>query len=473
MNKIIFPKEDIWRLGFHLMPVTGWLNDPNGLCQFGEDYHFFFQYSMDDCYGNSSKKSWGHYTSRDLISWEYCGIAITPEKDFERNGIYTGSTITDTKMHIFYTGNVKLKGDYDYINHGRECCVIYTGSSDGTDYFEKECLIRHTEYPDNITCHVRDPKVWKHTRDGKTIYYMVLGARTKDDVGVVLLYASDNMKDWSFVQEIKSENPLGYMWECPDFFTVGGTQLLSLSPQGVAQQAFKLQNIYQSGYFPVGGEIWGNYTLGEFEEWDYGFDFYAPQTFEDNMGRRILVGWMGIADTPNQVNPTVKMNWQHALTVPREINVKGGKVYQSPVAELKNLRLERHTLEVGELSVQMPTYEVLVANSDREDFEIAIGKDLLLRYDMNEGIFMMEFQNGADGAGQGREIRRARMDHCGEVQILVDRSSVEVFLNGGEKVFTTRFYPQNGESAFRVSGKGALIQFWPLQSMQLTANVKM
>lgn len=471
MDKIKFPKEDIWRLGFHLMPITGWLNDPNGLCQFGEDYHFFFQYSIDDCNGNSAKKSWGQYTSRDLISWEYRGIAITPEKDFERNGIYTGSTITDTKMHIFYTGNVKLKGDYDYINDGRECCVIYT-SSDGMDFSEKECLIRHTEYPDNITTHVRDPKVWKQTRDGKTIYYMVLGARTKEDVGVVLLYASDNMKDWSFVQEIKSKKRLGYMWECPDFFTVDGTQLLSFSPQGVEHQAFKMQNIYQSGYMPVSGEIWDQYTLGEFEEWDYGFDFYAPQTFEDNMGRRILVGWMGIADTPKQVNPTVEMNWQHALTVPREINVKDGKVYQSPIAELKNLRLERHTLNLGEFSGEMPSYEVLLANNVGESFDIVIGKDLLLRYDRKEGIFAMEFQNGPDGAGQGREIRRARLDQCSKVQLLVDRSSVEVFLNGGEKVFTTRFYPQNGKSAFCVFGEGASIQFWYLQPMQLTANLK-
>lgn len=471
MNEITFPKDDIWRLGFHLMPITGWLNDPNGLCQFGDDYHFFFQYSMDDCNGNSALKSWGQYTSRDLIHWVYCGIAITPEMDFERNGIYTGSTLVDQKMHIFYTGNVKLQGDYDYINNGRECDVIYTSSSDGIHFSEKERVIAYTTFPEHISRHVRDPKVWKQVRDGRNVFYMVLGARTKQDVGVVLLYTSENMKNWKFVQEIKSTTPLGYMWECPDFFTVDGVQLLSLSPQGVAQQEFKMQNIYQSGYFPVSGEIFGDYTLGAFEEWDYGFDFYAPQTFEDNSGRRILVGWMGIADTPSQHNPTVQMNWQHALTVPREIRVKNGRVYQTPVAELKRLRTDGCILEQGTTSAALQSYEAMIFNTQGENLEISIGKDLALRYDKQKGIFSMEFENGADGAGQGRAMRRAKLDACREVQILVDRSSVEVFLNGGEMVFSTRFYPLNGESALCVRGDGVKTELWRLQPMQLTSMV--
>lgn len=39
---------DIYRLKLHLMPKTGWLNDPNGLCQFKGLYHVFFQYSPLD-----------------------------------------------------------------------------------------------------------------------------------------------------------------------------------------------------------------------------------------------------------------------------------------------------------------------------------------------------------------------------------------------------------------------------------------
>ena len=40
--------NDKWRLGFHLMPPAGWLNDPNGLCQFKGVYHVFFQYAPDN-----------------------------------------------------------------------------------------------------------------------------------------------------------------------------------------------------------------------------------------------------------------------------------------------------------------------------------------------------------------------------------------------------------------------------------------
>ena len=56
-------KEDPYRLGFHLMPPTGWMNDPNGLCEFEGKYHIFFQYAPEDAHGG--RKQWGHYISDD------------------------------------------------------------------------------------------------------------------------------------------------------------------------------------------------------------------------------------------------------------------------------------------------------------------------------------------------------------------------------------------------------------------------
>lgn len=71
-----------------------------------------------------------------------------------------------------------------------------------------------------------------------------------------------------------------------------------------------------------------------------GFDFYAPQTFEDAKGRRLLIGWMGMPDADEEyTNPTAKEeNWQHCLTVPREVTMKNGMLYQWPVEELNTLR---------------------------------------------------------------------------------------------------------------------------------------
>ena len=43
--------EGRFRLGHHLMPPVGWLNDPNGLCWYKGKYHVFFQYAPFDVEG--------------------------------------------------------------------------------------------------------------------------------------------------------------------------------------------------------------------------------------------------------------------------------------------------------------------------------------------------------------------------------------------------------------------------------------
>ena len=69
-------KEGRFRLGHHLMPPVGWLNDPNGLCWYKGKYHVFFQYAPFDVEGGL--KFWGHYTSVDLVDWKYEGTALYP-----------------------------------------------------------------------------------------------------------------------------------------------------------------------------------------------------------------------------------------------------------------------------------------------------------------------------------------------------------------------------------------------------------
>ena len=140
------------------MPPDGWLNDPNGLCRFRGEYHVFFQYAPGEPEGGL--KHWGHYISRDLVAWDYAGIALSPEEDFESRGVYSGSAlIRDGKMHLFYTGNVKLSGDYNYITDGRQGNTILVSSSDGRSFGKKELLMTNADYPQDLTCHVRDPKV--------------------------------------------------------------------------------------------------------------------------------------------------------------------------------------------------------------------------------------------------------------------------------------------------------------------------
>lgn len=103
-------------------------------------------------------------------------------------------------------------------------------SEDGFRFGRKQLLMRNEDYPDDLSCHVRDPKVWK--QDGR--YYMVQGVRTREDVGEAQIFVSDDRISWSPLRRIRTEEPFGYMWECPDYMDVDGQKILSASVQGPA-----------------------------------------------------------------------------------------------------------------------------------------------------------------------------------------------------------------------------------------------
>lgn len=453
--------NDKYKLGFHLMPPTGWLNDPNGLCQFKGIYHVFFQYSPFDA--NGGDKFWGHYTSKDMISWNYEGVAMAPDKEFDKDGVYSGCTLVENdKMYIYYTGNVKEAGQHDYIISGRQANTILV-TSDGTSLSSKKVIMTNKDYPSTYTCHIRDPKVWKENGQ----YYMVLGARENvdgtetNDIGKVLFYSSCDLENWKLENEIESKDRFGYMWECPDMITLDGNKFLGISPQGLKTQDFKYQNVYQSGYFPIRGDFKEKYSLGQFIEWDMGFDFYAPQTFVDELGRTILIGWMGLPDI-DYVNKTLKYGWQHNLTLPRELYLKDGVIFQKPIEELKKLRIKNEDAKLNE-KIKLNGLNEIEINGDLKNIELLISDGLQIKYTEETSIFSIEFKNKI---GTGRTIRRAKIKKVDKIQIFVDKSCVEIFLNDGEKVFTTRFYPQEYTLEV-ISDKDIKLELWDLAPMEV------
>ncbi len=450
-------EQDTRRLKFHLMPPVGWLNDPNGLCQFHGVYHVFFQYSPFDAKGGM--KAWGHYTSKDLLHWNYDGVSLVPDEPFDKDGVYSGSALVDGEiMHLFYTGNVQHVGEYDYVYEGREGNTIAVSSTDGQKFTKKEWLLTNTDYPVHYSCHIRDPKLWKN---GDT-FYMVLGGRTREDVGTILLYQSRNLHTWTFLKEITTAKPFGYMWECPDYLMIDGKEFLSCCPQGVESQEFHYQNIYQSGYFTVEGSFIGDCQMTNFVEWDMGFDFYAPQTFTDESGRTLLIGWAGIPDAP-YVNPTVEAGWQHALTVPRVITRQGNKLYQNPVAELEQLRADNHVIEAErEAFFVNDNVELLISEIQSDTLHVTIAKDVHL--DFANGIFALNFTNDC---GAGRTSRKVNMDHLQDIRVLIDTSLLEIYLNGGEYVLTTRYYKTVKESSILIRGEAGNMNVWELNAMQV------
>ena len=437
-----------FREHFHLMPPVGWLNDPNGLCQFEGVYHAFFQYSPFDAEGGV--KMWGHYISDNMLDWKYQGVALYPDQPFDCHGVYSGSALVeDGKMYLYYTGNVKLEdGEYDYIRTGREGNTVLVSSEDGIHFGHKKQLMRNTDYPDDLTCHVRDPKVWKE----QDTYYMVQGARTKEDVGQILIFTSKDKVNWKFKSRIESKEPFGYMWECPDYFTIGDKKILSASVQGLEGGIWEERNVYQSGYFEVEGDILSSYKLGKYKLWDYGFDYYAPQSFETEDGRRIHISWMGMPDCEAYTNLTIADGWQHCFTLPREIYVKDGKICQRPIRELDYKEAITKTAENKLQADSCKAYDLKIDKIQNNQFCIALAEELLLEY--TDGRFRMRFtDNRKTCVSAGRDCRYVETDEVTNIRVIADVSSVEVFVNDGEYVFSTRYYPD--KYSINVQAEGA------------------
>ena len=502
MQKVAVEK---YRCHFHLMAPVGWLNDPNGLSYFRDRYHVFFQYSPFAV--NGGMKLWGHYTSKDLVQYKYEGAPFLPDETYDKDGVFSGSAIVwKDKMYLFYTGNVEEEGDHDYIHSGRGANVIRVISEDGEHFSAKQCILTNADYPAECTNQVRDPKLFQMA-DGT--FRMVLGAWLQDDKGAVLLYSSTDLEHFTFEQLYTTEKAFGYMWECPDIFARDGHRILAVCPQGVPSEAEQYQNIYQSGYFIEteetrnvdlsfkGTEETRNVDLSfkgteetrnvdssfkgteetrnvnssfkgteetrnanpSFIEWDMGFDFYAPQTFETPDGRRILIGWAGVPDAEYSSNPTNE-GWQHSLTVPRELRYHNGKIYQLPIRELGQLRKKEILPEKESYVLDNGCGELIfdgIAGASSAAICVQIGTGCSLSYE--KGLVTLQF-TGDSGAGRGKRVARCEAVH--KIQILMDVSILEIYINDGEIVMTSRIFLPEKDATVRFLGQAEMIQAWQL-----------
>lgn len=456
-------KQDPNRLTYHLMPPVGWLNDPNGLCQYNGLYHIFYQYTPGNPTG-ADHRGWGHYTTKDFIHYQEENDPFVPDTEADGKGSYSGSAFIDDdgKLHFFYTGNNKLAGDYDYINSGRIHWVVHSESPDGFTFGPKEVLLKNKDYPDDLSCHVRDPKIMK--RDSQ--YYMVLGARTKDSHGQAEVFVSKDLHDWKHISTIRPEKDFGYMWECPDLFELDGKTILMTCPQGVAQDGILYENIYQNGWFEVNGSLDHDQTVSNFKEFDNGFDFYAPQSFQDEKGRRILIGWMGIPDA-DYTNPTVEANWQHALTLPRELHFKKDRIYQFPIEEILHLHGEKLDIDLAADScLTLPGKAVhLELHPQTDAWTITLRKDCTLSF--ANGLFTMDLKS----SGSGRNSRHIAIAKIESLDVFSDTSSLEIFINHGQHALTTRIYdaPEDLSLCTSAPFKGTL---WTINAFEVEEKLE-
>ena len=448
--------KDYLRQKYHVQGIVGLINDPNGFSQFKGKYHMFYQWNP---LGTDHKnKTWAHSVSDDLLHWERKDTALRPDTWYSKNGVYSGSGIViDGKLYLFYTGNVK---DAEGNRESYQCLAV---SEDGENFERWEPSI--INQPGGYTRHIRDPKIWE--KDGK--YYAVLGIQSEKLEGKTVLYSSENIKDWKFEGEIAGANTgglkdFGYMWECPDYFSLKDEKtgevvdLLVVSPQGLEPEGDLYNNKFQTGYFF--GKL--NYEKPEFEisskfvEIDRGNDFYAPQSMEDDKGRRLIVGWMGIPEEEDF--PTVENEWIHCLTLPRELKLINGKLYQKPIAEMETIRGEKIEFSgdvKGEVEVgEGQTYEIIAKFKNiSSDFGIKLRADekneTVVKFDFEAKKLILDRSKGRQTDKRVRKVFLGDLDNL-ELRIFVDNSSVVVFVNGGEEVFSSRIFPEKGANGISV-----------------------
>ncbi|MBP3041043.1 glycoside hydrolase family 32 protein [Bacillaceae bacterium Marseille-Q3522] len=432
-----------FRLGYHFMPESGWMNDPNGFIFFDGYYHLFFQHHPFD--SSKGKMHWGHARSRDLLHWEYLKIALYPDQDYDKDGCYSGSAISiNNKLYLIYTGhrlneNAKNKKDF---KENQNIAV----SKDGINFHKisKNPIIKNP--PKDCGNNFRDPKVWKFNE----VFFMVIGTDSIDKKGKCVLYQSTNLYEWTYVGVLAGpEDALGYMWECPDFFKINNTDVLLFSPQGVTSQGDLYVNEFQTGYF-LGQMDYQTmkYVHSDFFELDFGHDFYAPQTTLSSTGKRVLIAWMNMwhSEMPEQSD-----GWYGAMTIPRELYVNNNKLCMKPIENFTDMRLDHifskknFTLTNNYLSINYPgvkphlEVDLTISKRSSGTFGLSITDDvtsITAFYDYTKKKFVVNRLG---------DIRQRELLFENKLQILffVDTSSIEVFLNNGEQTYTSRYYCNN------------------------------
>lgn len=452
-----FKVENRYRLKFHLMGECGWINDPNGFIFYNGLYHCFFQYNPFKPFWGPTY--WGHAVSKDLVKWEHLPIALAPDEDYDRNGCFSGSAIEiDGKLYLMYTGHVENSvGDYCQVQ-----CVAY--STDGINFTKhiKNPVIDTDDIPEEASkSDFRDPRVIKR---GDT-YYAVIASRSKNGKGQILLYKSKNFIEWEYVNTIIRNESIveGDNWECPDLFELEGKDILVVSiQQKEMDKLIKSEVLYFVG--DMNFET-GVYKIYSFEKLDYGRYFYAPQTTIDDKCRRLMIAWMDNWDCsfPTQEGH----NWAGALILPREVFLRNDRLIMKPVGEIKKYRINKFFVD------RIVNNETLYLNLTSDCLDIEIDLLLIEKAKIEIAIFSELRTNDCirilyDSFSNRLEFSIKDLVFNNETQIvdlypidnkvllrfLLDKSSIEVFANEGEKVLTNRVYPLEKYSMLSITSKG-------------------
>lgn len=175
------PAADPQRPQYHLMPPSGWLNDPNGLIQWGDEYHVFYQHNPAGAFHD--RIHWGHAVSTDLAHWRHLPIALAPEPGtIDEDGCWSGCAVNNDGIPtIMYSGASSI---------GQRPCIAT--SSDGLLTWQKYAgnPVIAAPPPDLDLIEYRDHSIWRE--DG--MWYQLIGVGIHDQGGAALLYRSPDLR---------------------------------------------------------------------------------------------------------------------------------------------------------------------------------------------------------------------------------------------------------------------------------------
>ncbi|HEL1734690.1 MULTISPECIES: glycoside hydrolase family 32 protein [Streptococcus] len=416
----------------HFVPEIGWINDPNGFVYFKGEYHLFYQFNpYESVWG---PMHWGHAKSKDLVNWEHLPVALAPDKDYDKDGCFSGSAIVkEDTLWLMYTGNiVNEDGSVRQVQN-----MAY--STDGI-HFEKIAqnpVATEELLPEEVIANdFRDPKIFE--KDGR--YYSVVATKHKDGVGCIVLLGSDDLLDWQFESIfLKGQAHQGHVWECPDYFEVDGQEYLIVSPMRYQKEDNDFVNI-NSNIFVTGHVDWDKkvFEADSFKEIDHGHDFYAAQTTEGPEGERVMIAWMHTWGRPLVTND-LGHKWYGQMNLPRLLKQGENGLRQVLPASILN---SFDDIEIGQV-IQGPS-KLSLKLDDSLDLKLGADQDYLqFGYDKERQevyIDRSSLKIQQVGEEEWSTVRRAVTVQATELEVLVDTNCLEIFINDGQETLTSTFY---------------------------------
>ncbi len=417
-----------YRLKYHMMPPVGWMNDPNGLVKFKDEYHLFYQfYPYDSKWG---PMHWGHFVSKDLISYQDYPVALAPENQAVESGCFSGGAIVSKdELHLIYTRHLETK-EYKEEN-------IYCATSRDGIFFQKSesCLFNPSDLPlDYSRADFRDPyPVYMNQQ-----YYIFIGGKKlSTNEGVILVLKSKTLSNFKYDFTIGPFYELGDMGECPSYHKVGDMDVILVSGCNVKERNNDFKNV-NSSVFILGHLDLENKRMDvlRIQEIDKGDTFYAPQ-FISGEEKPIMVGWL---EMWGKRYPTDE--WDHgyvgATTFPRELTWKNNTICQSPVHTIKEYYSKEYPYDgqrIGcSLDIVAEVGEVFCICFEAFNGNFIIGGN-------EKGIYLdTKASNNLNGCIRYTNEAYGKI----QIRILVDQSSVEVFIDEGKETISSRIYLDGG-----------------------------